>query len=150
MRPLTARIIYCVSLCALAACAALPEPPAAPAQAASQSSSHRPASIAGDLAAAMRRHAVTELTYGAAHPEAAEAAATQAMLRASGSDIPDFQHDLIEALSYELADARRERTALSISLGHDHPTVRSADAVVLALTVAINLEVRRLKTQAAS
>ena len=154
MRPLTARFVYCVCLCSLAACAALPERSAAvdqasPSQqaAASSATAARLPGIAADLAAAIRREAELAQAYGRAHPETAKAAAAVASLRESGehADPQTFERDLIEALSYQLANARRDLAVLSTSYGENHPEVARTDGVVLALTVAINAEVHRAK-----
>lgn len=149
MRPLTARFVYCVCLCSLAACAALPEPAATAGQAAVAIPSPvaHPSGIAADLAAAMRRQAELAQAYGPAHPETAKAAAAVASLRESGehADPQTFERNLIEALSYQLANARRDLAVLSTSFGERHPEVARTDGVVLALTVAINTEVHRAK-----
>jgi len=152
MRPITARVIYSACLCSLAACAALPEaqlaaplahlPPVQP-------SLHQPQGMAVDLALAMRRHVEAEQTYGLGHPEVATAAVAEASLRDSlaVANPEAFERDLISALSYELANARQDRTALSARYGEGHPETLKADAVVMSLTAAINAEVRRAKSQ---
>ena len=149
MRPLTARIVYSVCLCSLAACAALPEPVITAGQipASSPTVSH-PSGIAADLAAAMRRQAELTQVYGSAHLETTKAAAAVSSLRESGqlADPQTFERNLIEALSYQLANARHDLALLTTRHGEGHPEVVKTDGVVLALTVAINTEVRRIKS----
>jgi hypothetical protein len=151
MRPITARIIYCVCLCSLAACAALPEVQVASSEPmlSAQHVAHQPTGMAVDLAVAMRRHAEAEQTYGAGHAEVTTAAAAEISLRDSLqlANPQTFERELISALSYELANARQDRTALSTRYGEGHPEAMKADAVVMALTAAINVEVRRAKSQ---
>jgi uncharacterized protein involved in exopolysaccharide biosynthesis len=149
MRPLTARIVYSVCLCSLAACAALPEPAATAGQtSASSSTASQPSGIAADLAVAMRRQAELIQAYGPAHPETVKAAAAVSSLREGGllADPQTFERNLIEALSYQLANARHDLAILSTRYGESHPEVAKTDGVVLALTVAINTEVRRIKS----
>jgi uncharacterized protein involved in exopolysaccharide biosynthesis len=149
MRPLTARIVYSLCLCSLAACAALPEPVTTAGQAhASSTTASHPSGIAADLAAAMRRQAELTQVYGSTHPETAKAAAAASSLRESGllADPQTFERNLVEALSYQLANARHDVSVLSALYGENHPEVAKTDGVVLALTVAINTEVRRIKS----
>lgn len=150
MRPLTARIVYCACLCTLAACAALPEPTAAAGSNASSSASRgsAPAGIAAELALALRRQAELVQVYGPAHPETTKAAAAVTSLRESAllADPQTFEGDLIEALSYQLANARQDLAVLSTRYGPAHPEFKKADGVVLALTIAINEEVHRVKS----
>jgi len=145
MRPLTARIIYSLCLCALAACAVVPPQGAA---AGAQATAPQPSGIAVELATAMRRHAEAVLTYGPAHAEVVKVTATETSLRDTGSmaDPQAFEYNLIQALAYELANARRDHTVLSGRYGGGHPEAIKADAVVWALTTAINAEVRRAKS----
>lgn len=147
MRPLTARIVYSLCLCSLAACAVLPEP-AVPFGHNPKASTPQPSGIAVELATAMRRHAEAALAYGPAHPEVAKVTVAEASLRDTGvmANPRNFKDELIQALSYELANARRDHATLSVHYGDLHPQALKASAVVSALTTAINAEVRRAKS----
>ena len=62
--------------------------------------------------------------------------AAETSLRDTGAmaDPRAFEYDLIQALAYELANARRDHTVLSGRYGGAHPEAIKADAVVWALT----------------
>ncbi len=114
----------------------------------SASTASGPAGIAAELALAMRRQVEVAQVYGPKHPEAARAAATVTSLRESGllADPQTFEGDLVEALCYQLANARKDVAILSTRYGPAHPEFKKADGVVLALTIAINEEVHRIKS----
>jgi hypothetical protein len=153
MRPLTARIVYSVCLCTLAACAALPETPSAAPAPRMQSTGHlilQPSGIAADLASVMRRQAELSESYGASHAETLKVATHAASLRDTGllADPEEFEGNLIRALSDQLANARRDHALLVAHHGETHPEAVKAEGVVFALTTAINREVRRIKSAA--
>jgi uncharacterized lipoprotein YajG len=153
MKPFTARIVYCVCLSALlAACAALPDP----LPLAAKDDTVTPLALServrvgptAELASTMRLHAELAYSYGDAQTSIIEISAAQASLRdgAMQASNPEFKHDLIAALSDELADARRDRAVVAKRLGEQHSETVKADAVVTALMAAINAEVRHAKT----
>jgi len=149
MKPFTARVVYCFCLSALAACAALPESQPLVAEDAKIAPSVRAqVTPTAELAAAMRLHAELAYSYRDVRPSIVEISAGQASLRDSAmqSSGPEFEHDLIASLSDELADARRDRAVLAMRYGGQHPELMKADAVVTALTAAINAEVHRAKS----
>jgi uncharacterized protein involved in exopolysaccharide biosynthesis len=143
MNPLTARWIFCVGLCLLAACAVLPEPPR---QAAAAPTVQATLTTEAKLARVMRERAELSLRYGEQHPAMIEAAAAESALREAGlaADPARFHRDLIHALSNELADARQESRGLEARYGAGHAEMLRAQTVVAALTSAINAEVRFL------
>lgn len=150
MKPFTARIVYCFCLSALvAACAALPDPQPLVANDAPLAPSVRArVGPTAELATTMRLHAELAYSYGDARPSMLEISSAQTSLRDSAAlaSGPEFEHDLIAALSDELADARRDRAVLAMRNGDQHPELVKADAVVTALTAAINAEVHRSKS----
>lgn len=142
MNPRLARWMYSAWLCFLAACAVIVSPPpeaSAPAQIVAPSV--RPET---ELARVVRERAELSVRYGARHPEIAKVAAAEAELReaTAGEDPSQSRLALIHALSDELADALQTRRELSARYGETHPEIRTAQGVILALTAAINAEVR--------
>ena len=141
MNPLTARWIFCVGLLLLTACAVLPEPPK---QAIDVPVAQNTMTTEVKLARVVRERAKLSVRYGESHPAMIEAAAAETALRHAGlaADPGRFHRDLIHALSDELANARQESRELAISYGARHPEMLRAEAAVIALTSAINAEVR--------
>jgi uncharacterized protein involved in exopolysaccharide biosynthesis len=141
MNPLTARAIYCVGLCFLAACAVLPEPPPAVAPVAAAQTP----SIAEQLAAATRDRVEASQRYGSKHPKAMKATAVEATLRSYAQSLAapgDVHSQVVTALSNELAAAMALRAQAAARYGARHPELLKAEALVRELTVALNTEVR--------
>lgn len=143
MHPLTARAIYSVGLCFLAACAVLPEP--APVTTAPAISVQAQPTVAQRLAAATRDRVEANRIYGPKHPAAIKAIAAETALRAfTGSlgERDDFHREFVAALSNELATAMTLRTQASTRYGAKHPEMLRAETLVRDLTIALNAEVR--------
>jgi uncharacterized protein involved in exopolysaccharide biosynthesis len=142
MNPLIARVVYCVGLCFLAACAVIPGPAAiAPAPTATVEVAP---TLAKQLAAATRVRVEASRTYGDKHPAVIKAAATEAALRAYAERTkPERFHDeLVGALSDELASALAQRDQASLRFGDKHPEMQRTETLVRALTIVLNTEVR--------
>jgi hypothetical protein len=150
MKPFTARVVYCVCLSGLvAACAAIPDAkPVVTADAPLAPSLRARISPVDELAGTMRLHAELAYSYRDASPSIIQITSAQASLRDNSmlASEPEFEHELIWALSNELADARRDRAVAAVRYGAQHPELVKADAVVAALTAAVNAEVRRAKS----
>lgn len=143
MNPLTARWIFCVGLCLLAACAVLPEPSK---QAVAAPVAQIAMTTEMKLARVMHERAELSVLYGELHPAMVDAAAAESALRDAGlaADPAHFHRDLIHALGNELANARQESRQLAARYGVRHPAMLRAETAVTALTSAINAEVRFL------
>ena len=143
MNPLTARAIYSVGLCFLAACAVLPErPPVTTAPAIVVEASP---TVAQQLAAATRDRVEATRTYGSKHPATIKAVAAETALRSAARSLGeqnDFHSELVAALSNELAAAMTLRDQASTRYGAMHPELIRADMLVRDLTIALNTEVR--------
>jgi hypothetical protein len=139
MNPRLARWAYCACLGFLAAFAVIPPAPqaSAPVQVATAE-----AAPETELARVVREKAELSVRYGARHPEMIKAAAAEAALREATQEDGQFRRALIRALSDELADAMRERREIAARAGAGDPELHVAQGVVLALTAAINREVR--------
>jgi uncharacterized protein involved in exopolysaccharide biosynthesis len=145
MNPLAARVIFCVGLCLLAACAALPE--AIPVETPHVAVAPAPQpSVAQQLAAATRDRIEAMHLYAPRHPDVAKAQATEATLRSyaqSLSESESVRSEIVTAMSNELTAALARRAATATRYGPTHPEMVVAEALVRELTVALNLEVRR-------
>jgi hypothetical protein len=133
--------MYSAWLCFLAACAVIPSPPEA-------SRPVEPAAVAitpeVELARVVREKAEISARFGAGHPEMRKAEAVESVLRqtAQAEDREASRRALILALSQELADALQNRREIAARSTQADPELRVAQGVVLALTAAINREVR--------
>jgi len=142
MNPLIARVVYCVGLCFLAACAVIPEP-AAIVTAPVVNLEITP-TLAKQLAAATRERVEASRRYGDKHPVALKAVATEAALRAYAerAKLEGFHDELVGALSDELASALAQREQASLHFGDRHPQMQRAETLVRELTIALNTVVR--------
>lgn len=142
MNPRLARWMYSAWLCFLAACAVIPSQPEAAAPVQPVASAEATPEV--ELARMVREKAELSVRYGRHHPELAKAEAAEAALReASHDENPgEFRRALILALSDELADAMQDRREIAARRGGGAPETRAAQGVVVALTAAINREVR--------
>ncbi len=142
MKARTARLVYCVGLFVVTACAALPEILPQPVATAPTA---QPLTTEARLAHAIRNRIERQQVYGVNHPGMIEAMATETALRdlAFADDVSQTRRELISALSNELSDALSARTSASALYGSQHPRLLKADAVVTGLTAAINTEVHR-------
>lgn len=96
------------------------------------------ARIAGDVAVAVRELGEVRARYGDNHPEVVRLKSAQASLVASGTAAsPDFQNDLVDALRYEMAVARRENAELAMRYGESHLEMKKSAAGIAALTAAL-------------
>lgn len=96
------------------------------------------ARIAGDVAVAVRELGEVRARYGDNHPEVVRLKSAQASLVASGTAAsPDFQNDLVDALTYEMAVARRENAELAMRYGENHLEMKKSSAGIAALTAAL-------------
>lgn len=98
------------------------------------------ARIAGDVAVAVAVRELGEVRarYGDNHPEVVRLKSAQASLVASGTAAsPDFQNDLVDALRYEMAVARRENAELAMRYGESHLEMKKSAAGIAALTAAL-------------
>ena len=142
MNPLIARVIYCVGLCFLTACAVLPEP--APVATAPAATLEIAPALARQLAAATRERVETSRRYGEKHPAFIRAAATETALRAYAelARPEGFHGELVGALSEELASALAQRDVASLRYNVKHPELQRVETLVHELTVVLNTEVR--------
>ncbi len=145
MRASTSRLVYCIGLLVVTACAVLPEAMNAPVGAASTAA---PLSAEARLAHTIRDRIELTAVYGEGHPRLQETATTEAALRelAFSDDIAATRRDLISALANELSDALANRSKLAAEAAEPElikPELIKADAVVSGLTAAINTEVHR-------
>ena len=139
MRAPTSRLVYCLGLLAVTACAVLPEAP--PGAMAASHQEAPPLTTEMRLAHAIRGRVELATAVAAEDPSMIEAVATETALRdlAFADDVASTRRDLIYALTDELSDALAEREQVA----ETHPARAKADAVVTGLTAAINTEVRR-------
>jgi hypothetical protein len=142
MRASTSRLVYCIGLFVVTACAVLPEAMHVTVENAADA---KPLTAETRLAHTIRDRIELSAVYEPGHPKLQEAAATEVALRelAFSDDTGATRRELIAALANELSDAMATRSAIE---GHpDAPRAErvKADAVVSGLTAAINTEVRR-------
>jgi hypothetical protein len=142
MRASTSRLIYCIGLLVVTACAVLPEAMTTPVGAITEAA---PLTTEVRLAHAMRDRVELTAEYGAGHPRMLEAAATETALRhlAFSDDVDATRRDLISALANELSDALATRSELAANQHPEAPELARANAVIDGLTAAINTEVHR-------
>jgi hypothetical protein len=140
MKASTSRVVYCIGLLAVTACAVLPEtinkPVAATASAA-------PLSAEARLAHTIRDRIVLETELGPSDPKVQEAAAMESALRelAFADDAAATRRQLIGALADELSNAMAEKTKLEVRYNAAHHEMQKAAVLVAGLTAAINAEV---------
>lgn len=143
MRASTSRIVYCVGLLAVTACAVLPEA-LLPAPVVQQSAA-KPETVEKRLAVAIRGRVELATSVAPTDPSLQNAVATETALRsiAFSDDAVSARRELIYALTDELSDALADREQAAADHEASHPEVVKADAVVTGLTAAINTEVHR-------
>lgn len=141
MRASTSRLVYCLGLLAVTACAVLPETLSA---AVTETPAATPLTAEVRLAHAIRDRVELTISRPAGDPGVVEASATETALRdlAFADDVSATRKQLISALANELSMALATRSTLSTRDAAD-PELVKADAVVSGLTAAINAEVRR-------
>jgi hypothetical protein len=141
MRASTSRLVYCIGLLVVTACAVLPEAMHATVETATDA---KPLSAEARLAHTIRDRIELSAVYGPEHPKLQETATTEAALRelAFADDVGATRRELISALANELSDALATRSKLTTSEASDTDLVK-ANAVVSGLTAAINTEVHR-------
>ncbi|MEZ6030122.1 MAG: hypothetical protein R3C46_10275 [Hyphomonadaceae bacterium] len=138
MRASTSRIIYCIGLFALAACAVIPAPVTEDTRAVAVSA---PLAVEVRLAQAVRDRIELEAALPARHADVVTAAATEDALRslAFADDPGATRIDLIAALADQLSDALADRTRLA----SDETQKARVEKVISGLMGAINTEVHR-------
>jgi hypothetical protein len=136
----TSRLVYCIGLLALTACAVLPAPVPETTMAVSTSA---PLSVEVRLAQTIRERIELEATLPAAHADLANAAATEDALRslAFADDQAASRADLIAALADHLSEALADRSQLQ-GKADEAISVRT-EKVISGLLGAINTEVHR-------
>ncbi len=141
MRASTSRLVFCIGLFTLTACAVLPAP--VPEVTAAVSSA-APLAAEERLAHSIRERIELETTLPASHPELVNAAATESALRslAFADDPAASRSDLINALADELSGALAERGRLAAA-GADARRHAQVETVISRLIAAINSEVHR-------
>jgi hypothetical protein len=138
MRASTSRIIYCIGLFSLTACAVLPVPTVAPVAAVT---SVAPMKVEVRLAQSIRERIELEASLPAEHPGVVHALATEDALRqlAFADDGDASRTELIAALADELSAALASRSSVAADAKqHDH-----VETVISGLVGAINSEVHR-------
>lgn len=136
----TSRLVYCIGLFALTACAVLPVPVAETTMAQSTSA---PLSAEERLARSIRDRIELEATLPAAHADLVNAVATEDALRslAFADDAASSRADLIAALADHLSAALADRSELSANA--DKAVSVRTEKVISGLLGAINTEVHR-------
>lgn len=138
MRASTSRIIYCIGLFSLTACAVLPVPTVAPVAAVTAAA---PMKVEVRLAQSIRERIELEASLPAEHPGVVNALATEDALRqlAFADDGAGSRTELIAALADELSAALASRSSVAADAKqHDH-----VETVISGLVGAINSEVHR-------
>ncbi len=138
----TSRLVYCVGLFALTACAVLPAPVVETSMAVVTSA---PLSAEERLASSIRDRIELEATLPAGHADLATAAATESALRslAFAENPTAARTDLIAALADELSSALAERTRIASDDSADTASGARMEKVISGLIGAINAEVHR-------
>ncbi len=138
MRASTSRIIFCIGLFSLTACAVLPVPTVSPVAAVTAAS---PMKVEVRLAQSIRDRIELEAALPAQHPGVVNALATEDALRqlAFAGDAAASRTELIAALADELsaALAARKRDAANTK------QQAQLESVISGLIGAINTEVHR-------
>lgn len=136
-----AKIVYCIGLMFLAVCAVVPAPraPVVTAQVVST-----PMSTEGRLAKAIHQRINIEAAGQLNDYRIDELIAEESGLRqlAFADDAAGAREELIDSLADELSAAMVERDAITVRFEKTHPDALKMNAVVRALTAAINAEVR--------
>jgi len=138
MRASTSRIIYCIGLFSLTACAVLPVPTVSPVAAVTAAA---PMKVEVRLAQSIRERIELEAALPAQHPGVVNAQATEDALRelAFAGDAAASRTELIAALADELSAALASRGRVAADAKqHDH-----VETVISGLVGAINSEVHR-------
>jgi|JI7StandDraft_1071085.scaffolds.fasta_scaffold07689_4 hypothetical protein len=138
MRASTSRIIYCIGLFSLTACAVLPVPSISPVAAVSVAA---PMKVEVRLAQSIRERIELEATLPARHPGIVNAIATEDALRdlAFAGEGAASRTELIAALADELSAALAERGRVAA----DAEQQSHVENVISGLIGAINSEVHR-------
>jgi hypothetical protein len=136
----TSRLVYCIGLFALTACAVLPVPVPETSMAVSTSA---PLSAEERLARSIRDRIELEVTLPAAHADLVNAVATEDALRtlAFADDAASSRADLIAALADHLSAALADRSELPADA--DKAVSVRTEKVISGLLGAINTEVHR-------
>jgi len=136
----TSRLIYCIGLFALTACAVLPAPVPETTMAVSTAA---PLSVEARLAQTIRERIELEATLPATHADVANVAATEEALRslAFAENPAASRSDLIAALADHLSAALADRSELQDSA--DKAVSVRTEKVISGLIGAINSEVHR-------
>lgn len=136
----TSRLVYCIGLFALTACAVLPAPVPESTMAVSTSA---PLSVEVRLAQTIRERIKLEATLPATHADVANAAATEDALRslAFADDPASSRAELIAALADHLSAALADRSQLQASA--DKAASERTEKLISGLLGAINSEVQR-------
>ena len=138
----TSRLVYCIGLFALTACAVLPVPVVETSMAVVTSA---PLSAEDRLAQSIRARIELEAALPAHHSDLAAAVATEDALRslAFADDPATARAELIAALADELSSALAERTRFASNPGADKASGARMEKVISGLIGAINAEVHR-------
>lgn len=138
----TSRMIYCIGLFALTACAVLPAPVPETTMAVSTAA---PLPVEVRLAQTIRERIELEATLPDTHADLINAVATEDALRslAFADDQTASRADLIAALADQLSAALADRSRLPAEAAADSAVKVRTEKVISGLIGAINSEVHR-------
>lgn len=138
----TSRLVYCIGLFALTACAVLPAPVPETTMAVSTAA---PLSVEVRLAQTIRERIELEATLPDTHADLINAAATENALRslAFADGQAASRADLITALADQLSAALADRSRLQAEAAADKAVKVRTEKVISGLIGAINYEVHR-------
>lgn len=138
----TSRLVYCIGLFTLTACAVLPTPVPETTMTVATAA---PLTVEVRLAQTIRQRVELEATLPAAHADLANAAATEEALRSLvfAHDQAASRADLITALADQLSAALADRSRLQTEAAADKTVKVRTEKVISGLIGAINSEVHR-------